>query len=131
MEVIYPTTEKIIELNLLALTLIKVKKADAHKVGNRYKIDKVINLCKENRGDLYDKATILCKGLIKEHPFASGNRRTAFLVTKYFLIENNSRLGIKDDPSKASIMLGIREGHYTDEEIKEWLKHGKIREFKR
>ena len=28
-------------------------------------------------------------------------------------------------------MLGIREGFYEDKEIKEWIKNGKIRKFKR
>jgi len=28
-------------------------------------------------------------------------------------------------------MPGIRENYYTDEEIKGWIKHGKIKMFKR
>ena len=31
----------------------------------------------------------------------------------------------------AKIMTGIRENYYADEEIKNWIKHGTIREFKR
>lgn len=38
---------------------------------------------------------------------------------------------IKDDPQQASVMRGIREGYYTEEEIKEWIKNGEIRAFKR
>ncbi len=71
------------------------------------------------------------KGLIQKHVFASGNRRTAFLVTKYYLQQNNLPFGIKDNPNHARVMLGIREGYYSDEEIKEWIINGKIREFKR
>jgi len=70
-------------------------------------------------------------GLVKKHPFASGNRRTAFVVTKYFLMQNKASFEIKDDPHYARGMLGIRENYYTKEEVKEWIKHGKIREFKR
>jgi len=77
------------------------------------------------------KQPILLKGLIQTHPFASGNRRTAFIVAKEFVIINKENFGIKDDPSQSRIMLGIREGFYSDKEIKEWIKNGKIRKFKR
>jgi len=50
---------------------------------------------------------------------------------KYFLLINNAKTKISDDPSNSRIMLGIREGYYSNEEIKEWIKNGKVREFKR
>jgi len=128
---IYPTTEKIIEYNLLALELIKVRKADKAEVLSKSKISEVICECEETEGDVYDKAIILLKGLIQKHPFASGNRRTAFIATKDFILINNYKFGVKDDPSSAKVMQGIRENHYSLEEIKEWLKHGKIRTFAR
>lgn len=87
--------------------------------------------CEEYEGDIFDKAVILLKGLIQKHPFASGNRRTAFIVTKYFLQINNKKFGIKDQEKQARVMQGIRERYYSDNEIKEWIKNGKIREFKR
>ncbi|MAF37002.1 hypothetical protein CL622_07845 [archaeon] len=91
----------------------------------------IINDCQSNNEDVYDKAVILCQGLIRSHPFASGNRRTAFITTRDFLILNKTRFGVKSDPKQARVMLGIREGYYEDKEIKEWLKHGEIRTFKR
>ncbi|MBU2101078.1 type II toxin-antitoxin system death-on-curing family toxin [Candidatus Micrarchaeota archaeon] len=127
----YPSAEKIIEFNLLALSVIKIKRSDSAKVLSRTKILNVINSCKSFEGDLYDKAVVLLKGIIQGHPFASGNRRTAFITTKYFLVMNNRKLGIKDNPENAKVLLGIREGYYSDEEIKEWLKNGKTKEFKR
>ena len=66
-----------------------------------------------------------------EWDFESGNRRTAFITTKEFILNNKAKLGIKDDPANAVVMRGIREGYYTADEIKEWIKNGKIREFKR
>lgn len=32
---------------------------------------------------------------------------------------------------QARVMIGIRENYYADQELKEWLKHGNIREFRR
>ncbi|MFH1696139.1 MAG: type II toxin-antitoxin system death-on-curing family toxin [Candidatus Micrarchaeota archaeon] len=127
----YPSVDKIVEFNLLALSVIKVKKSDSAKLLSKVKIFDVVDSCKSFKGDLYDKAVVLLKRIIQVHAFASGNRRTAFITVKYFLVMNNEKLGVKDDPENARVMLGIREGYYSDNEIKEWLKNGEIREFKR
>ena len=130
-KVIYPTVEKIIEYNILALHLLKVKKADKAEVLNRSRIMDVIGKCQDCEGDICDKAVVLLKGLIQNHPFASGNRRTAFIATKDFLLMNKAKISIRDDPKYASVMIGIRERYYSDGEIKEWIKNGKIKEFRR
>lgn len=129
--VFYPSVDKIVEFNLLILNVIKVKKSDSPKVLSREKISSIVEASRKTKGDLYDKAVVLLRGIIQKHPFASGNRRTAFIVAKYFLVMNNRRLGVKDNPKNAKVMLGIREGYYSNAEIKEWLKNGKIKEFKR
>jgi len=116
-EIVYPTSDRIIEYNYLALQFIKVKKADQPKVLSYSKINDVLNDCKNKVGDIYDKAAILLKGLVQKHAFASGNRRTAFITMKEFILSNKAKLGIKDDPANARVMTGIRENHYTDEEI--------------
>lgn len=130
-KIVYPTVEKIIEYNLLVLKLIRIKKADNAKVLSHAKIREVLEECEESDGDIYYKAICLLKGLIQKHPFASGNRRTAFIAVKDFLLQNHGRFQIKNDPKYARVMQGIRENFYTDEEIKEWIKNGEIREFKR
>ena len=131
MDIIYPSVEKIIEYNVLALKLIKVKRADQPKVLNHQMIVDTIEETKKTEGDIYDKSVVLLKCIIQKHPFASGNRRTAFIVTKDFLLSNQKVFNIEDDPIQARAMQGIRENYYTTQEIKEWIKHGKIREFKR
>ena len=50
---------------------------------------------------------------------------------KDFLLSNTETLGIQDNPEQARVMIGIRENFYKDQELKEWLKHGKIRKFER
>ena len=129
--ILYPSPERIIEYNLLVLALIKVKRSDAAKVLSSIKIREIVEACEKTNGDIYDKAAALLKGIIQKHPFASGNRRTAFIATKDFILRNRSKFGIKNDPRYARVMLGIREGYYSTDELKEWIKHGKIREFKR
>lgn len=127
----YPSVEKITELNLLALSVINVKRADQAKVLSMARIADVIEDCRGLEGDLHDKAAVLLKGLVQKHPFASGNRRTAFIAMKYFLAANKAKLGVEDNPANARVLQGIRENYYSDAEIKEWIKNGKIREFSR
>ena len=127
----YPTPERIIEYNILALDIIKIKRADKPKVLSYQKISEAINNCTEADDNIYVKAAVLLKELVQKHPFASGNRRTAFVTVKDFLLMNNSKFRIKDEPAYAKVMTGIREGFYSNEEIKEWLKNGKIKEFRR
>ena len=131
MAIVYPTPDSIIEYNLLILHIINVKKADKAKVMSHQKIIDIINICMEFNGDLYDKAAILMREIIQKHAFESGNWRTAFIVTKDFVLMNNGKFSIKNDPIQARAMQGIREGYYTHNEIKEWIRNGKIREFKR
>lgn len=130
-KLIYPSENKIIENNFLGLQLIKVKKADQSKVLSHSKIEDIIKECKNKEGDVYDKAVILLKEIVRKHPFSSGNRRTAFIPAKEFLLNNNHQFNINDDPSYARVMLGIREDFYSDDELKDWIKNGKIRKFER
>ena len=130
-EIKYVSKEKLIELNILILNQIKVKKADKAEILSNLKIHNIIDSHKNKKGDLYDKAIVLLKETIKSHAFASGNRRTAFIATKYFIIQNKGKFMIKNDPENAYVFQGIRENYYSDDEIKEWIKYGKIKKFER
>ena len=130
-QVEYLNSEIIIEYNFLALMLISVKKADTHVVLSHEKISEIVEGCITKEGDIYDKAAYLFKDIIQKHPFASGNRRTAFIATKSFLLKNRRKFNIDNDPKQAQTMLGIRAGYFQDNEIKGWIQNGPIREFKR
>ena len=60
-EILYPTVEKIIEYNVLALKLIKIKRADQPKILSRHGIVSIIEETKNAEGDIYDKAVILLR----------------------------------------------------------------------
>ena len=131
MKIIYPTVEKLINYNRYVLEKIKVKKADAPKVLSELKLQNIILKCKNFKGDIYDKASILLQGLVQGHVFASGNRRTALFITIKFLLDNKAKPIIKNEAKFARVLTGIREGFYTRLQIKDWLKNGKIQEFSR
>ena len=128
---IYPTPEMIIRYNEIALKNIVVKKADRPEVLSYGAIERVILECKTIDGDIYDKAVCLLKGLVQKHPFVSGNRRTAFVAVNEFIKSNMGQFNVINSPEYARVMQGIRENYYSDTEIREWIKNGKIRTFKR
>lgn len=130
-ELRYPDVEKIVELNALAITAMYAKKSDKAELKSHSKVAQVLEDCKIQKGNVYDKAVVLLKGLIQKHPFASANRRTAILVTKLFLTQNKYTFNVKDEKIQAQNLQGIRENFYSDEEIKEWIKNGQIQDFKR
>lgn len=127
----YLNIEDIIKANKKVLERIIIKKADSHKILDYSKLKKIINNHKKLVGDIYDKAVCLLKDITKEHIFASGNRRTAFLCMKGFLRKNNKKTKIKNHNGYFKALQGIRENYYSNKEIKEWIKNGIIRRFNR
>jgi prophage maintenance system killer protein len=109
---------------------IKVKKADRSALmpSGRKILESLLKGVKDQEGDIFDKAVAFLRSITQRHPFESGNRRTALVVTAAFLEINNEKLNITHD---INILQGIREEYYTDDEIKKWLKGGGIRAFER
>jgi len=130
MKIKYPTIEDIINCNINILKEIRVKKADQFKILNLQKIVNIINDVRKFKGDIYDKAVFLLRSLIQSHAFASGNRRTGLNVMISFLKLNNININIKK-LNDYNVLQGVRESYYSDKEIKEWIKNGKIRKFER
>jgi death-on-curing family protein len=130
-ETIYPTVEEIQYNNTIAIEMFRRSKRDQAKTISVSYIKKAIDAMKVVPGDLYDKAALLLLELTRIHAFESGNKRTAFLTTKKFVVTNGERFNIPDTENNVKIMIGIRENYYTQKEIKEWIKHGKIKAFKR
>jgi death-on-curing family protein len=67
---------------------------------------------------MYDKAAVLLIELVKSHPFKSGNRRTATVVTADFLRFN----GKSFKGEGTAVLAGIRLGDFNRSEVKAWLK---------
>lgn len=125
-EICYPSVEDIEKCNVIILGLIQAKKGDRPHVLSRAKIRDAISACEGAEGDIYAKAAVLVRQLVSGHAFASGNRRTAFIVAKDFVLNNGGSFKIEDTPIYAKIMQKIREGRYGNEEIAEWIRNGKI-----
>nr|WP_246553207.1 type II toxin-antitoxin system death-on-curing family toxin [Paenibacillus tritici] len=76
---------------------------------------------------LFDKAAALLESLIKNHCFHNGNKRTAYLVTKSFLIMNGYHLSMEREFA-VEFIVNIAKGLPTLEMTAHILKeHSKER----
>lgn len=72
--------------------------------------------------DVFSKAAVLLEGLIKNHGFIDGNKRTATIVTVAFLGRNGHRLNKDRLKDLVNFVVEIAEGKHDTEEITVWLK---------
>ncbi|WP_106769312.1 type II toxin-antitoxin system death-on-curing family toxin [Paenibacillus faecalis] len=70
---------------------------------------------------LFDKAAALLKSLVKNHCFHNGNKRTAYLVTKSFLMLNGYHLRMKREYA-VEFIVDIAMGFHSLEKIAHILK---------
>ena len=134
--IISPGFDAFVALNREILEKYPVKRGDRHDVMSPLKVVGLAQKVETTPGDLYDKATVLLSSSIGAHAFASGNKRTAFFMTRAFLELNAGAFAVgdlsEDDGERnRKTLTGIREGFYTHEEIKRWLQDGTIKDFER
>ena len=129
--IVYPTVDEIQYYNTIAIEMFRKSKSDQAKTISVSYIQKAIDKTKMNPGDIYDKAARLLIELTRIHAFESGNKRTAFLSTKKFVLKNEGKFNIPDTINDVKVMIGIRENYYSQNEVKEWIMNGKIKKFER
>ena len=72
--------------------------------------------------DLADLAASLAFGLARNHPFLDGNKRTAHVCYRAFLVLNGVTL-IADDEEKYVSMLALAEGSLPEADFAAWLRN--------
>ncbi len=60
-------------------------------------------------------------GIAKNHPFADGNKRAAFLSVGLFLGLNGKRL-VADKTEATRVMLAVAAGELSEADFAEWIK---------
>jgi|SRR3989344_1096264 len=74
---------------------------------------------------LFEKAAVLLRGIIKNHGFVDGNKRTGTAVMSIFIKLNSYKL-IVTDSQLVSLAVKVAEDKLDPEAITEWLnKHSK------
>jgi len=60
-------------------------------------------------------------GIAKNHPFVDGNKRTALVVARTFLLLNGLDLSASQE-EKYRTFLSLAEGRLSEEDLAEWLR---------
>jgi len=60
-------------------------------------------------------------GIIKNHPFVDGNKRTAYVVCRTFL-KLNGRDIVASEADKYGMFLAIADGSRDEEQLVEWIR---------
>jgi death-on-curing protein len=71
--------------------------------------------------DLATIAAAYAFGIAKNHPFIDGNKRTAQVVYRTFLLLNGLNLRAADD-DKYSALIGLAEGSLDEAGFSEWIR---------
>jgi death on curing protein len=81
------------------------------------------NLHAYGETDLCRLAAAYASGIVRNHPFVDGNKRTAFLAAYVFLGLNGLELAA-DEAAAAAAMLTLASGEMGEQAFAEWLgKH--------
>lgn len=79
------------------------------------------NLASYGKPDAADLAAAYAYGLTRNHGFADGNKRTAWVVARLFLADNGYRL--RFDPADAvRTMEGLAAGTIEESQLAEWFR---------
>ncbi len=71
--------------------------------------------------DVFDLAAAYKAGIVRNHPFVDGNKRTGFVVGILFL-ELNGPTFTASEADATQAVLGLAAGKITDDEFAMWLR---------
>lgn len=77
--------------------------------------------------DLIRQSATLCFGLIKNHPWRGGNKRTATFLMETFLERNGYELVTSDDEIYEMVLL-VESDVWKVDEMESWLR-GRVKEI--
>jgi death-on-curing protein len=80
--------------------------------------------------DLCALAAVYGYGIVTSHPFADGNKRTAFL-SMYVFLGLNGRALDAEEVEVVLVMRGLAAGELADDELAAWLRDRTRREKER
>jgi death-on-curing protein len=79
------------------------------------------NLAAYGQPDAADLAAAYAFGIARNHGFADGNKRTAWVLARLFLIDNDARL--RFDPVEAvRTMAAVAAGTVTESDLADWFR---------
>jgi len=122
-EASYPTVEQVLRLHAvivhrpMALTPIHVRDMGLLESA----LARPRNEAAYENASLTGQAASLLWGIIKNHPFLDGNKRTAYVVTQAFLRDHGLSIQAPKD-ERFRLIISIAENHsLTLDEVEAWL----------
>ena len=85
-----------------------------------------MNLHAYGEADLCRLAAAYAFGIVRNHPFVDGNKRTGFLAAYIFLKVNGSE-PVASEVGATTAVLALASGESSEEDFAEWLR-GNVRE---
>lgn len=79
------------------------------------------NLAAYGEPDVFDLAAAYAFGIVKNHPFVDGNKRTGFQAAATFLLLNGQMLTASDQ-GVVETVLGLAAGEVNEEDFAQWLR---------
>ena len=80
-----------------------------------------INQWNYGEDDLAQLAAAYAFGLARNHPFADGNKRTAWIFARLLLLANGSEIAF--EPAEAiRTVLDLAAGDLTEDELADWFR---------
>jgi death-on-curing protein len=70
--------------------------------------------------DIADLAAAYAFGIIKNHPFIDGNKRTGYVVMETFILLNGYSL-TATQPEKYLTIITVADGNSTEDELSGWI----------
>lgn len=113
------------EAVLIHILLMRLSREGLYGVFDRALVESALTRPKQARAyedaDLVRQAATLCYGLIKNHPWVAGNKRTATALTNEFLKRNGK---IIETPIREVIelVLAVEADMRQVDEIEVWLR---------
>ncbi len=75
----------------------------------------------EPEADIFRLAAAYCTGVVKNHPFIDGNKRTGVLCAVVFLGINGVELSF-DEATIVAMIYGLAASEVTELQLEEWLR---------
>ncbi|MFN3212897.1 MAG: type II toxin-antitoxin system death-on-curing family toxin [Henriciella sp.] len=84
-------------------------------------LERPVNRANYGDGDLFDFAAEYAFGIVRNHPFVDGNKRTGFLSAATFLLINGQML-VASEAEATLKVLALASGEIDQTDFAEWLR---------
>ena len=79
----------------------------------------------EPQADVFQLAASYCHGIVKNHPFIDGNKRTGTLAAVAFLALNGIDVEF-DEPEIVVMVVGLASSEVSEEQMADWLRKAAV-----